>query len=199
MEHALDINHVPLMISSICILYYYEDEIFDIVGHDMTLSMDKRCITCSVSTKNNNIFGTIQVPSQDQCICRWDLILKRELSTLDLNYLIGISSTMHPSTTKMVGQMDGYRYVLWNDGEIDNNTYGFYDGPSYSKYCDEFTGNNAVSIKLNLKLRQVSFIINGKDQGVAFDDIGVDTDIKYRLFIRLYRGQSVQIVNFCRS
>ena len=34
--------------------------------------------------------------------------------------------------------MDGYRYVLWNDGEIDNKTYGFYNKASYSTYYDEF-------------------------------------------------------------
>ena len=31
-ERLLHLNHIPIMISSICVLYFYDDEIFEVPG-----------------------------------------------------------------------------------------------------------------------------------------------------------------------
>ena len=74
MEQALDINHVPLMISSICILYFHEEEMFDGVGDHVTLSKDKKCITNN-ATKQTKNYGIIEISSNEECIYQWDLKL----------------------------------------------------------------------------------------------------------------------------
>ena len=57
MEQALDLSQVPMMISSICILYFHKDPIFDsnLIGTSTKLSADKKCITKG-STNWENIF-----------------------------------------------------------------------------------------------------------------------------------------------
>ena len=55
----LELNHVPLMISSICILYYCQDEIFDIVSTHVTKSADGKSITASENSWHNTNYGII--------------------------------------------------------------------------------------------------------------------------------------------
>ena len=41
-ENSLELNNIPLMIISICILYFYEDEIFEIIAKNIKIQMIKK-------------------------------------------------------------------------------------------------------------------------------------------------------------
>eukprot|EP01084_Bolivina_argentea_P282151 482922_1 len=43
-EKLLELSHIPLLISFICILYFRDDEIFAIIGTKVKLSNNKKCI-----------------------------------------------------------------------------------------------------------------------------------------------------------
>ena len=62
-EQELQLRHVPLMISSICILYYHKDEIFDIVSKDVKLSMDGKSITKLCTGCKNTNYGINKIAS----------------------------------------------------------------------------------------------------------------------------------------
>ena len=44
-EQELQLSHTPLMVSSICILYYVEDEIFEQTADTVKISKRGKCIT----------------------------------------------------------------------------------------------------------------------------------------------------------
>ena len=195
MEKRLDIQHVPLMITSICILYYHQDEIFDIVGDGFKLSLDKKCITKCNNNHGEKVYGFIQVPSNQSCIHQWDL--KLNLSGSSCVNVIGISSENNPSTNSVISDMNCHRYPLWMDGKLNTITCGTSQFAFCREYCDRLDGDETVSIVLDLKLNHIRFVINGEDNGVAYDDIAVGSDIEYRLFIGLYeKSNIVQILNF---
>ena len=43
-EDKLELGHIPMMISSICILYYHQDEIFHIVSKNVKVSKDRKSL-----------------------------------------------------------------------------------------------------------------------------------------------------------
>ena len=70
------------------------------------------------------------------------------------------------------------------------------DGEDGNSFCD----GDLVTLKLNLRTRQISLIVNGQDEGIAFENIFKSTEIKYKLFVSLkYIGDSVEIINFTRQ
>ena len=75
LEAALNIPHIPTMISSICILYFREDEIFSTISQNGSeLSQNKKMITkMDIDHDNdNNNYGLIMAPSNGDCIYKWD-------------------------------------------------------------------------------------------------------------------------------
>ena len=71
-EEELQLGYIPLMISSICILYYYEDEIFEIASKDVKLSKDGKSIIkiaahCDFCNMN---FGKVEIISNTDNIAK---------------------------------------------------------------------------------------------------------------------------------
>ena len=61
-EEELNLNHIPLMISSICILYYHMEEIFQLIPYHIKLSDDNKCITkLSTFGWGNTCYGINQI------------------------------------------------------------------------------------------------------------------------------------------
>ena len=55
-------------------------------------------------------------------------------------------------------------------------------------------------IHLDLKRGEISFSINGTDQGIAFSNIKQEDNISYRLYIASYwKDSTTEIIDFCRK
>ena len=92
----LKIKAVPSIISAICILYFREEEIFNIISDNgIELSENKRMITKigDDAKINNNNYGIIKVNSGSGLICRWDL---KAIKISDYT-MIGIASKQFPT------------------------------------------------------------------------------------------------------
>ena len=95
-EKELKLKHITFdAIVPICILYYYQDEVFDLTGYDVTKSNEGRCITkklfCFHEDWNNNNHGFIKIHSMSSGVFTWTLKIKRMkyfmiLGVADLNY-----------------------------------------------------------------------------------------------------------------
>ena len=61
------------MLQSICILYYYQDETFDfeLIGKNIVLSDDKKCITKMERGFSNNSYGIQEISSMSNRIYEW--------------------------------------------------------------------------------------------------------------------------------
>ena len=62
-EQELQLIHIPMLISSICILFYHEEEFFDIVSKKVKKSIDGKCITTMKSSKHNSNYGITEIAS----------------------------------------------------------------------------------------------------------------------------------------
>ena len=62
-ELQLHLQVVPLVVSSICILYLHEEEIFEIIGKHITLSKNKKCITLMRDDSEYINYGAIEIDS----------------------------------------------------------------------------------------------------------------------------------------
>ena len=135
----------------------------------------------------NTTYGASRIDSTQFFEYRWTLKIDKDFS----NFItVGISSNNEPNRD----------YSAWREGSIVtsvlheyfhyayNGYYGYSsssDGPSQSPYGEPFGGGDVIDIRLILgsEQRQVIFYKNGKCQGVAFENIEIGNEIKYRLAI----------------
>ena len=70
------------------------------------------------------------------------------------------------------------------------NTSNYFDYLAVKDYKN-------VCIILDLDLKQISFQIDGKSQGVAFKDVKCDDNIYYRLAVSFGdKGDKIELVNY---
>ena len=198
-EEELNLCHIPHMISSICILYYHEDDIFDVrkMGKFVHVSDDKKCVTFKNSKRyywqHCNLFGTINVPSTNDLHYRWDLKVHRGSND---EFLIGISAAYDSfNIEEEAFEQTGPHYLFYSGyGSLifENNTQ------TWKEYGTGYGNNDKVSIELNLRRNKIKFYVNGIDQGVAYQGkvIKKDKDIYYRLLVAGYKSGKIEIIGF---
>eukprot|EP01084_Bolivina_argentea_P299263 515826_1 len=193
-EKLLKLCHIPLLISSICILYFRDDEIFVKIGTKVKLSNNNKCIEKIVNQVGweNCSYGITQICSKHNIVCQWDLKIKKihpdavdwGFNIAPDNVIIGVTSHEVDPDTYCSKNHSGVLYLYCNDGNRrakGEAAYTYWD--NYGMKCGE---NDKVSVCLDLKNKQVKFLINDIDQGVAFENINTGDDIKYTLFVSLY-------------
>ena len=178
-----------MMVSSMCILFYRDDEVFDIIGANVRVSSNKKCITkLECCNWKNNTYGILEIPSMSDFIYNWDLKINN-----NEGIMIGISSVQCPSHD-FEKKKNGHHYVYWHNGDI----YNPYE-MTWDNYGDRYRSGDIVSMNVDLREKQIIFSINGKDQGVAYDYVHQDEDVKYRLMVAMHSANaSVEIVNFSK-
>ena len=103
-EKELKLPHIPLMISSICILYFFEDEIFNEIGNQTEMSKDRKCIKNMSNKFSNTNYGIIEIDSNSQGFYRWEIrweIRLKSQATMT-NIIIGITDTTDPNKYHLI-------------------------------------------------------------------------------------------------
>ena len=197
-ELELKITHIPLMISNICILYYFEHEIFDIVSKDVKKSIDGKSITKMNNTWKNTNYGIIEIESNADNIYQWDFKIKK---AMNYNILIGImdSNQLIQDNAYFMCEAKKVSYVQYGGGytyDTTNQTW-----PNFTRKSEwEFKQNDKVSMILNLKSSKLTFIINDKVEINAYDNIPKSDDIKYKMFVTLLnKDDCVQILDLSKQ
>ena len=194
-ENALKFGNVPAIIVASCILYYRNDEIFDIVGNGMKLSANKKVITkvrngCSFT---GNHFGLNQIDSTSELLYSWHLLIKQDIMD---STGFGISSHLL-STKKMANDCFDHAhqrgiFFLFREGYKMSHEI-----MEYENYIKPWKVGDRVSLCLDMKRAEISLIVNGHNQGIAFRNIQKSKQIQYRFFVSFYCiGDSVEILDF---
>ena len=199
-ETQFKLKHTPSMITAICILYFRDDEIFDINNRNekkIKLSSNRKSITKigDIMTNNigwnNNTYGTIQISSMNNMVYKWDIKIIKAISRCSI--IVGITSNNIPD--KFIGNSrnPGVYYAFWSHGKK-----GAHNIPM--AICgDDFGTNDQVSIYLDLNNAQIGFYINENLQEIAFRNIVRSKNVTYRLFVSMWNiGESVEIINFSK-
>lgn len=189
-------QNIPFGIYSLCTMYFYMTDYFQIIGKNMTSSNDNKTVTNLVKKEydsfDNSTFGKMIISSlnndiyKHNIIYKWDLrVYSKEIGSI----LVGIFC-----------------------GECDNSI-GFYfnDNTPYYGYCNDgqrinhirrsfiedsltFNDSDKISIELDLKQKVLSFHVN--DQ-VITDNITVNENIEYRLAVTVaHQYDSVTIEKY---
>ena len=190
-EHKYDLPFIPLLIQSLCILYFREDEVFEIISDDVIPSEDgKRITKMNHNGWDNNTYGITEIASLSDTVCEWDLrILQCDGDGLGF----GISSGRLPNGNVCEDDMAGFNYLYWCEGAV-------YRGRDWREYGQTAYGQgDVVSMRLNLKSGSgnIHFFINGVDQGLAFMRLSKGESIRYRLQVSLETiGNAVEVIGF---
>lgn len=211
-EKSLKSSSIPSMISAICILFYRDDEIFEIISNKgIKISENKKSIEAYNNYKYNN-YGMMEIESQRKLIYKWDL----KICSGSANIIIGLSSRQYSNTDSYHDGCDNWDGIDYLFRTFSGSTGGLslfsvkqnrvitYGGGFvhlfWCEYNDPFGHDgDLISLHLDLKEGEIGLIINGKDQGIAFTDIIRSEDIKYRLVVSLSKDSSVEILNFSKS
>ena len=192
-ERELNLCNIPMLVKSICILYFRDDEMFEVIGDGtMTDKTNKRITKINQHDWENASYGYVKIPSMNQCIYQWDMKINYVSNNYDLT--IGISSKSR-SNEDIATERDGsHTYAYIGDGEKVSSSFV---STNWTKYGTKLKDNDKLTMHLNLKNGQLTYFINDLNQGIAFNNISQGKDITYRLAITLYgTGASVQILNF---
>lgn len=187
MEKELKIQHVPMMISGITILYFRDDEIFNAVTKNVKLSNNNKCITKCGDTGNviGVGYGIIEVPSMSDMKYKWSFQINKSENS---HVVIGIIDSK-----KNINDND---YPVFGVYLITDNDIMKSDGVRcFTGTGARYTNNDIFSLILDLQNMKVDICINDKEQDIAFDNITKGIDIKYRLFVALLQhSESVEII-----
>ena len=186
-EKTLGITNIPSMINAICILYFRDDDIFDVIGDDMKLSANKHKLTkIRDSNPDFNNYGLNEIISSSKMVYKWDLKMHKQSGAV----MIGISSSK-----ESVGFGNDPHFVFCNDGSATQDGLGWYS------YGQSFQDGDIVSITFDLGNMQTKLTINGKDQpDIRIIQMGGNGIIKYRLYVLLQSVQDcVEIINFSKQ
>lgn len=181
---------IPTIIYHLCILYFREEEIFQIISNNgIILSKDRKKITKINQNWNydysNTNYGT-EINSQTKFIHTWTLKLVNKIKYLDI--IIGITTQINPNKIYDKGQ--------------NTLCYGFCDDHKFSHNENSYYGKkwmigDILTINLDLNKKQLYLLINQQNQGIAFENIKSSEKMKYRLFVSLYCiEESVEILQY---
>ena len=194
-EKELQLIHIPVMISSICILYYHEDEIFGNVSKETKISKDGKCITKMSKSWSNTNYGINEIESSADNTYRWDFSLKR-LKGHDHMLFIGITAPKQMHTERHICGSDerNSSYFRWAFGR---NWDPVNEKLIIPKEKVKFYQGDKISMILDLSKSSLAFMINDKFKTIAYDDIKKADNIQYRMFVSIYfPDDCVEMLNF---
>lgn len=182
---------IPTTIYYLCILYFREEEIFQIISDNgIILSKDRKKITKIDQNWNYDISNTnygTEIDSDTGFLHRWTLKLVHKIEYL--NITIGITTQINPNQIYNEDQ-NVLCYYFCDDYKFSNNNENGY-------YGKRWMIGDILTINLDLNKKQLYLLINQKNQGVAFENILSSDKIKYRLFVSLYCiEESVEILQY---
>ena len=168
----------------------------DINQDVMSLSDDKMIIKCKKYGWNNSSFGNIIIPSSDcmNNIYKWKIkLIDTNTASQSQNCLVGITSGKH---VKLPFVLDDtatfYGYNAYNGEKLVNAESNKFDSENYG---DKAGTDDIVGIVLSEN--KLSLSVNGKDQGIAFQEIKTDKDLDYRFVVSFCGTKlSVKLVSF---
>ena len=85
-----------------------------------------------------------------------------------------------------------YSDLFWSYKFVDNVR-----NDNKQRYGRKYMNRDKVSVLLDLKQRIIRFFINDENQGIAYENIQIGNNIRYRMFVSLFfADNSVSILGF---
>eukprot|EP01084_Bolivina_argentea_P035446 65750_1 len=182
MESILDSSNVnlfrsvPLLVTSLCITYYFIPESFDeIVSNESKLYNNKRNLISNYRIEEVN-YGSIIVSSDSQLISEWHVQIKH-INGMMNGIDIGISCHDQDNTHPV-------HYGYYGGGFVFKTVNGT---RKWRSFGTKYGLDDVIQMKLDFKSNKstgiLSYYVNGLDQGIAFHNIAKNENLSYKLTI----------------
>eukprot|EP01084_Bolivina_argentea_P118376 210050_1 len=190
-ESKLELPPIPMLISYICLSYYYFADFFSKAREDhFKISNDKLTITnikyCDY--RNHSIFLNEWIDATSNTIVTWTFTFK---NTNDV--IVGLALEEDINEDFCFGKKPTYAIASWGGNFLNGMMRGNFTQPV-------FGGNDNVEFVLNLKNGTFGCRIGNKPINIAFENVSRHNGIKYKLAMQLRTIEdAVTIMNFSIS
>ena len=179
-EEELSLCHIPIIISSISIIYFYEYDVFETVGKDTKISSDGKSITKLENSRWRNNYGKITIASNTNNIYRWDFKLKK---LKHFYVIIGITNSkkLYPNRNFL------YTYPTFDTYALDGVGYTIVSNMNSWDFqtTRKLKQSDEISMILNLKTAKLKFLLDNNDEWNQCLTIEKEDDLPYRMFVSL--------------
>ena len=188
-------ENIPSMVHSLCMLFYYQMEQFEIYGDDLKCSIYNTSITGLMPIKSINYqtaYGKFMIASTKKFNGKWTIKLNKCRQGM---LAIGITSKVFNNGNKFDYDTSAPYYAY-------NGFCGYkWDKGGVEQFGQQYRTNDIIKMHLIIddeeNQQQLSFYKNDEYLGVAFDDIETGKDIAYRLVLWIQDQQDqVTITDF---
>ena len=161
------------LITSLIILYYHQTEYFAKCPDDIQVNETKDMVQ-STNTAERSIFGDIKINKHTYCNkFVWKFMVLN--CSQGMLLFFGIDASEYKKTTGLL--------------------------LSYGQYQNCFTEQNKeniVEMEFDTKNTTLRYYVNGRDQGISFDDVSFDNDEQYTMAISCNNPVTVKLLDFKR-
>ena len=178
---------IPAQVIELFVEWYHIQLYFIKISRNQELNGDKTIVKQRTSAES--AWASILMPSMDDMIYEYTV----KITAPSRDVAIGIDENGYKRINSyFVEQMDSIHYALecWS-GEKDSEKKGREEyGPRVGKTM------NGVIIKMtyNAGATSLSFIVDGKDYGVAYDNVEQNENLNYRLAIYMNNTATVELL-----
>lgn len=178
----LALSNIPSLIVAISILYYRDDEAFEILIDKFRWPIIHKVIGKVVTNWTGNVYGAFKLPLMDKLYYKWDLRIAKAKNQQSI--IIGITSRDSENNP------DQFWYSMRGDGQVWDHDYNVKTGVA-------FDSKDIVSLYLDLKHQQIRLGVNDKKEKVIFENITKSNDFKFELHVSLGdTTDCVEMMNF---
>ena len=202
--------NIPPLVFALTLLYFWNPEYFTVHGNYIKLNETKDIMEFTEDYDNSNsntAYGNIVITKNDTGKFIWTFkIVKPHQEAI---IAIGIDSSNKKFVNNRFYHTDNknmfYGYQSYGDEIFCDNGKGarianvivkkrmdyIEDyGCIYSDQCNE------IKMKLDMDQKILRYYVNGKDQGIAFENICFDNDEEYSLCICIDDKMTIQLMKF---
>ena len=198
MEKELDLGYIPPIISSICILYYRGEEIFKTTSDKIEISKEGKCIKSTAAGWIDHCgYGITKISSMSGNFYQWDIRIHEQSRNM-FAIRFGISSQADILRYDGILQLLGGHYTyLYQSGRVFHNPEEKFKG---YKQAESLKTGDKLSLCLDLRKKELTFMINDKCIEQKCENIKVGEDVYYRLIVSIcQQNDCVEIINFTQK
>ena len=186
-----DVNvNIPFEVIELFVIWYHIQLYFIKISNGQVLNDDKTIINQTGSCVAASAWGSVLMSSMDEKVYEYTIKL---LPGSESRVAIGIDEDGYKRLNSWFVQQNEsihYAFECWNGCKDSKEEHS----ASYGEEVEVRSEGSIIRMKYDVGKRTLSFIVDGKDYGVAFNNVQKGENIKYRLAVYLYGYESVELL-----
>ena len=197
-EHQLLVSDliIPSPIYLLCLMYYYLQNYFGIHSSRIQVTGDQNETITSKESKDSCAYGYHWIHSMSNKLITYKIKINHGFNAYQ-DSDIGISASDTFIDEDFASSTNIY-YAF----DADGDKWSVVDDVSFCQIYDEefddgYKAGDIVTMQLDLFNSTISFYVNDRFKGIAFDDIKKGENIRYKLAVMLAKsGDSCTIIEY---